>query len=139
LADMKFRMNVKYVKDKGWDPKQLNILPRLRGRKWMLCTLLHCAVEFCKYVDIIGSLSDHWFLKHKFKSWSLLIAVCEIPSPYPYYLQSFKLILYLLTNTDDAAWRQHRWCFIPQAVNTVWCTWGWTKLSPETCWANWNF
>jgi len=30
-------------------------------------------------------------------------------------------------------------CFIPQAVNTVWCSWGWAKLSTETCWADWNY
>ena len=33
--------------------------------------------------------------------------------------------------------RQHRRCFIPQAVNTVYCSWG-AKLSPETCWADCN-
>jgi len=38
----------------------------------------------------------------------------------------------------------HRgWCrpaaSTPQAANTVYCSWGWAKLSPETCWANWNY
>jgi len=33
---MEFRMNVKDVKDKWWGAKQLNILPCLRGRRWML-------------------------------------------------------------------------------------------------------
>jgi len=27
--------------------------------------------------------------------------------------------------------RQHRRCFIPQAVNTVKCSWVWAKLSPK--------
>jgi len=22
---------------------------------------------------------------------------------------------------------------------TLWCSWGWAKLSPETCWADWNY
>jgi len=34
---------------------------------------------------------------------------------------------------------KHRRCFIPQTVNTVYCSWGWEKLSPETCWADWNY
>jgi len=35
--------------------------------------------------------------------------------------------------------RQHRRCFIPQAVNRVWCSWAWAILSPETCWADWKY
>jgi len=30
-------------------------------------------------------------------------------------------------------------CIIPQAVNTALSSWGWAKLSPETCWANWKY
>jgi len=32
--------------------------------------------------------------------------------------------------------RQHRRCFLPQAVNTFLCSWGWAKFSPESCWAD---
>jgi len=28
---------------------------------------------------------------------------------------------------------------IPQAINTVQCSRGWAKLSPEACWADWNY
>ena len=28
---------------------------------------------------------------------------------------------------------------IPLAANTVWCFWGWAKLSPATCWADCNY
>jgi hypothetical protein len=35
--------------------------------------------------------------------------------------------------------RQHRCCIIPQAVNTIYCPREWAKLSPETCWADWNY
>jgi hypothetical protein len=40
----------------------------------------------------------------------------------------------------QATGRQQRDCtsIIPQAVNTVWCSWRWVKSSPETCWADWN-
>jgi len=37
-----------------------------------------------------------------------------------------------------ATGRQHRGCIIPQAVNTVQCSWRWAKSSAETCWADWN-
>ena len=36
----------------------------------------------------------------------------------------------------DTGWQQHRWT-ISEAVNTVKCSWWWTKTSPETCRADW--
>jgi len=35
--------------------------------------------------------------------------------------------------------RQNRGCIIPQAVNTVLCSWWWAKSLSETCWADWNY
>jgi len=45
----------------------------------------------------------------------------------------------MLPDGDKVTIRQHRRCVIPQAVNTVQCSWGWAKLSPETCWADCNY
>jgi len=55
-------------------------------------------------------------------------------------LRSTRLCLQLVVwCTDDAVCTQHRRCITPQAVNTVYCSWGWAKLSPETCSADWNY
>jgi len=35
--------------------------------------------------------------------------------------------------------RHHRQCIIPQDANAVCCSWGWAKLSPETCSADYNY
>jgi len=42
-------------------------------------------------------------------------------------------------STEEIACWQLLLCIIPQAVNTVYSSWGWAKLSPETCWADWNY
>jgi len=39
----------------------------------------------------------------------------------------------------QATGRQHCWCIIPQAVNTVHFSWRWAWPSAETCWADWNY
>jgi hypothetical protein len=63
LEDMKLRRNLKDDKYKGWGTTQLNILPHLRDWRRMLWILMNWNLEFCKYVDIIGSLNHHWLLK----------------------------------------------------------------------------
>jgi hypothetical protein len=64
-------------------------------------------------------------------SWSCLLAVSKpvwrIPLLCVQWKSPDELLLIQVTG------RQHRRCIIPQAVNTVLCSWGWGKLSPETC------
>jgi len=53
-------------------------------------------------------------------------------------LRSTRLCLQLVVQYFQVTGQQHHRCIVPQAVNTTKCSWGRTKLSPETCWADWN-